>query len=301
MNKHIIVLITCHNRKNKTLECLDALYSCNLPPGASLSVVLADDGSSDGTSEAVMSRFPDVEILHGNGTLFWNRGMLKAWEYALTKGPDYVLWLNDDTALYLDAIQKIIKTHDKVVHVGGASGIVVGTTQSASGRLTYGGIDRASKLNPTKFKRVVASDQTMPCLTMNGNCVLVPRAVYEEIGLLEAKFQHGMGDFDYGLRATKANIPIWVAPGYVGICENDNDIEGSYKDKSLPLGVRLRKMLGPKGLPVRDWGLFCRRHAGFGWPLFWLWPYAKTTLTSVWWALTAGRTRQEASGGGGKS
>ena len=46
--KTIATLITCHNRKDKTLACLDALFSNHLPDRVLLDVFLVDDGSTDG-------------------------------------------------------------------------------------------------------------------------------------------------------------------------------------------------------------------------------------------------------------
>ena len=61
---------------------------------------MTDDGCTDGTIEAVRDKFHDVRIVKGDGSLFWNRGMLKAWEAASTeKSYDYYIWLNDDTII----------------------------------------------------------------------------------------------------------------------------------------------------------------------------------------------------------
>ena len=93
----IAVLMTCHNRVNSTLECLAHLYEQTALDRVVLSVYLVDDGSSDGTGEQVHERFPDVNVLKGDGSLFWNGGMHRAFGEALKVGFDYYLWLNDDT------------------------------------------------------------------------------------------------------------------------------------------------------------------------------------------------------------
>jgi len=38
--KHTAVLLTCHNRREKTLSCLAALYACVLPEGYRFDVFL---------------------------------------------------------------------------------------------------------------------------------------------------------------------------------------------------------------------------------------------------------------------
>ena len=82
MTTDIAVLMTCHDRREKTVSCLKALYGQELPSGVSLSVYLTDDGCTDGTVDAVKESFTNTHIIHGNGDLYWNRGMLAAWREA---------------------------------------------------------------------------------------------------------------------------------------------------------------------------------------------------------------------------
>lgn len=278
--KLIIALMTCHNRREKTVASIGRFMSCELPDGYARNVVLADDGSTDGTAEAVSAAFQDVVIERGDGNLFWNRGMLCAWQRALELKPDYVLWLNDDTLLYPDALSHLLETDAWIRETSGQPGIAVGSTENARGELSYGGAVSGEGMSRFKLRKVVPAATPQPAETMNGNCVLVPREVFARIGLLNGVFRHGMGDNDYGFRARKAGVPIWVMPGFAGRCDNDNFVPGSFNDRTLPLKQRWKKIMSPKGLPPASWWVFCRSHAGFFWPLFWAWPYAKVILTS---------------------
>ena len=105
----LCALLTCFNRRDKTLACLDALYRCDLPAGVGLSAVLVDDGSRDGTGDAVRQRFPQVEVLRGDGSLYWSGGMRMAWARAMAQGFDDYLWLNDDTILDRHAIDALYR------------------------------------------------------------------------------------------------------------------------------------------------------------------------------------------------
>ena len=78
----IAALITCHNRKSKTIACLERLFQQALPLGVLLKVYLVDDGSTDGTAEAVREKFPSVSVISADGSLFWCRGMRLAWKHA---------------------------------------------------------------------------------------------------------------------------------------------------------------------------------------------------------------------------
>lgn len=67
----IAILLTCHDRKEKTLKCLHSLYSTY----KNYDTYLVDDGCTDGTPEAVMATFHNVHIIKGNGNLFEQRNV----------------------------------------------------------------------------------------------------------------------------------------------------------------------------------------------------------------------------------
>ena len=80
--KHIAVLLTVHNRKEKTLRCLHDLFVQESVEGYTIDVWLTDDGCTDGTPEVIVQRWADVHIVKGDGNLYWNRGMYTAWQAA---------------------------------------------------------------------------------------------------------------------------------------------------------------------------------------------------------------------------
>jgi GT2 family glycosyltransferase len=279
----IAAVLTCFNRREKTEACLDALFGVaeRMANRVRLHIIVTDDGSIDGTSEMLSSRFPDVEVLHGDGGLFWNGGMRLAFGRALEQEHDFYLWVNDDTTLYPDCLENLLATHELMLAKTGQSGLVVGSTCNDDGKVTYGGLYRPNPRKPLKFALVEPASVPQPCESNNGNCLLISAEAARQLGNLEAAYVHGMGDMDYGLRATKMGIPLWVMSGFVGKCGNDHPLEGSYLDSALPFTVRWKKALSSKELSPRAWGLFCKRHAGLMWPVYWAWPYAKVALTSL--------------------
>ena len=73
MGKRIAILLTCHNRKENTLACLEKLYQIDLPFNFSFDVFLVDDGSTDGTAKAVNDNFHDVR--EGSSRRYLSRPM----------------------------------------------------------------------------------------------------------------------------------------------------------------------------------------------------------------------------------
>jgi GT2 family glycosyltransferase len=267
--RHVAVLLTVHNRREQTLACLDALLSQQGLDGLDVRVVLVDDGCTDGTAEAVRARFPEVEILRGDGSLLWSGGMREAIGYVLARPGriDYHLWLNDDTRLEPDALARLLGCHRHLAVRGSAHSIVVGSTvDPETGALTYGGFRR---IWPLPFlRRVRPSAAPQQCTTMNGNCVLVPASVVQQLGNLDPDLTHLRGDIEYGLRAWRQGVEVWLAPGTIGACAA-NPV-GLWRDLELPLGERLASLSRPK-YGIAEKNLVARRYYG---PLWFLSPLA---------------------------
>jgi GT2 family glycosyltransferase len=255
----VAVLLTCHNRKEKTICCLRNLFACPLPESYELYLYLVDDGSTDGTAESVKDNFPNVKIIQGNGNLFWNRGMNLAWKTA-TKERDYdfYLWLNDDTNLYSNALTELLETSQ----IKNNESIICGTTCATNNRehITYGG---------RKFEDyrlcvlLIPNGEIQRCYAFSGNIILIPKYVFKKIGFNDAFFWHGQGDSDYGLRAKKNGLKSFISPNILGECDN----YGTWKDYANQDSFysRWRDAHNPKGPYPKEKFRFTRRHIGL-WP-----------------------------------
>ena len=273
-NSKVAVLITCHNRCNITLGCLDYLYRQD----RLFDVFLVDDGSSDGTKDAIAQKYPQVKIILGNGNLFWVGGMYLAFAEAMKHDYEYYLWLNDDTILEPNALKVLLETHSLLTNQGKDESIVVGSVkESATGEYSYGGRIRSQKKFSHTFEAVKPKQMPQECDTMQGNIVLIPRSVAQKVGNIEAAFTHQRGDLDYGLRAKKLGCSIFIAPGYLGNCPQ-NSVSGSWVDMNLSPGQRLKKVFQVKAFPPKEWAIFTKRHSGKFWFIYWTFPYIRALI-----------------------
>jgi GT2 family glycosyltransferase len=265
----VAVLIAAHNRRETTIRCLEALYTAS-SGHYDLDVYLVDDGSGDGTSQAVRAQFPQVRLLHGDGQLYWNGAMLLAWSTALAAGPDLYLWLNDDTVLRPAALGELIALYASEASCNRKT-IIVGRTVSRHGETTYGGYVRATGLSRLRFRRLTKSESV--CDTFNGNCVLIPSVATEDIGLISSRYRHAFGDNDYGLRARRAGYRIIEMNSPVALQEK-NEIYARAAN-TLTFSNWRFILFHPKGVPALEWYSFCRRHGGPLWPVNFLYRYFK--------------------------
>lgn len=250
--RYLAVLMTVHNRKAITLNCLERLYVQEIPSEVKMHVYLTNDGCTDGTPEAIREQFPEVNIIDGDGNLYWNRGMWTAWDKAshidpITKEPsstakyDWYLWLNDDTELLSNAICDIIGESERHSEV---PCILVGATKASdSERLTYGG--RINKLIPP------CEGKSTKIEYFNGNIVLVCKSAFKLLGNLDYYYSHSKGDYDYGVRAKREGVKVYQCGKVLGICDQHKSLD-RWCNPQTPVIERMKLLYKPTGMPPHE-------------------------------------------------
>lgn len=250
--KSIAALITCFNRKQKTLNCIQNIYTQQGIEETELDIYIVDGGSSDGTPEAIRTIYPQVNIYVKNG-LFWAGGMRAAWKKALEKkNYDFYWLLNDDTQIYSDCLQECLKADKHSLQTYGKQGIYVGSTKTPNtDNFSYGG----RKLLTSKKSNseiIIPNGKTYQiCELGNANIMMVSQEVFNTIGGFSERYTHGIADYDYSLRATKAGFPVLVLPNYEGECEDDHG--NNWKSQSISLKKRIKFLYSPKGLAYKEY------------------------------------------------
>lgn len=262
----IAVLLTCFNRKEKTLACLRSLYDtheeCKSPVEAE--VFLTDDGSSDGTSEAVSSLSPffPLTLLKGDGSLFWRGGMNNSWRAAINKESfDGYLWLNDDCVVLKEFWDDLLKADEYSVTTYGKRGIYVGSTcEPDRETFSYGGFNYINKW--TLKDELIHPDgkSFQECQCAHGNITYVSHEVVEQRGVLCDEYHHGGADHDYTYLAHCARWPVLILPHYAAICENNHiGKTGAVPFRGKKLRDRLTYLKSSAGLNLNNTLLFQKR------------------------------------------
>lgn len=274
--KKITALLTAFNRCESTLKSLEELLAQQgVGSRYELQVVIVDDGSTDGTGDAIEARFPQIRVVRGDGSLFWCGGMCAAFKNSDDLDSDFFLLLNDDTYLYADAIERALSVYEDKASDADPMHLVVGSTcDPDSKEQTYGGQERISSWHPFHYAHVQPEDVAKPCDTVNGNFVLVHRSIVDKIGFMDQRYTHRFGDTDYGLQAVKAGARLWVAPQYIGECA-ENPPEINWDSASYSFMQRVKMFSNVKGMPARESRIFCQKHGGVLWPVFWAMPIVR--------------------------
>lgn len=232
------LVIPVFNRKETTLQGLRSLSRIKAD-GLDVRIFVVDDGSTDGTADAIKAEFPDVQLGFGDGTLHYAAGTNRGIEAALKWNADLIVTMNDDSIFHEEFLLRLVETSKRFERsIVGASLLLWDQPH-----LTF---QIAPKWNSIKGGWVFPQDQSIfsfpsepyrvECIV--GNCVLFPVAAINENGLMdETNFPNGWGDVQYTMRMQKAGWQLIVDPGSKVWCEPNTYPAPLH---TLPVSDRLR-------------------------------------------------------------
>jgi GT2 family glycosyltransferase len=280
--ENMAVLLTCHNRKNKTVACLKSLYQADIPSQYLVDIYLTDDGSTDDTAQAINELFPEVVLIRGNGKLFWAGGMRLAWEKAMEKKSyDAYLLVNDDVVLHPNFFMNLLETDAYAYANTGKRGIYSGATiDSSSKKVTYGGSRVNNYLFVVRLKMLSPVRRPQKCQITNANILWISKDVVNKIGIFDNHFTHGIADYDYSLQASKKKIPVLLAPGICGTCSDDHGKNWSSNQNSLK--QRIAYLRSPKGLAYSEYLYYVGKHFPMFLPYSYVMLWLKTLFPFIW-------------------
>lgn len=280
--RNIAVLLTCHNRKTRTIACLSSLSQASIPSEYLLDVFLTDDGSTDGTGAAVKELFPQVQVIRGDGNLFWAGGMRLAWKTAMKeKSYDAFLLINDDVELSPGFFINLLEAEAYSLAETGKAGIYTGATiDENSGRVTYGGARVKDNKIVVRIQMLTPQKQPQRCEITNANVLWISKEVVDKLGIFDTRFTHGIADYDYSLQAHKMKIPVLLAPEICGICSDDHG--KNWRDNQYSLRERIAYLKSPKGLAYSEYMYYVGKHFPMFLPYSFVMLWTKTLFPFIW-------------------
>lgn len=216
----VAIVIPVHNRRETTLQGLRSLSRVT-HPNIEIHTIIVDDGSTDGTADAIRSEFPEVEIITGDGTLHYAAGTNRGVEAALKRNIDFIVTGNDDSIFHEQFLSRLLNTaKNNPRTVIGAMLLLWDQPYKPfqvdfKWRTFAGGWIEPLTKTVFDFPRDVFEVEGLA-----GNCVLIPVGAFRECGLMdEKKFPHGWGDAQLFARMRKMEWRLMIEPKAYVWCE----------------------------------------------------------------------------------
>lgn len=201
-------------------DCLKSLRNSTF---RDYEVMVSDNGSTDGTLEYLRAQ-PDVRLIE-NG---YNAGFTKGTNQSIDSSSGrYVLWLNTDTVLRPDSLDRLIRFLESNPRAGVAGPKVLNADGSFQPQCKRGiptpfaslcyilGLDRLWPSNPLVSRyllRSVPEDATSIVDAVSGCCLLAKRQAVNTVGPLDEEM-FGFGeDIDWCVRAANKGWEVWYFP-----------------------------------------------------------------------------------------
>jgi GT2 family glycosyltransferase len=247
----VAIVILTHEQRDMTLECLDFVLRME---GPEFDVLVWDNGSTDGTVEAIAEKCPQVMAHHSPKNLGVASGRNAGAELAAHSfDPTHFLFLDNDIEVEAGFMAALLD--------GFSADERVGQTQAklrfydTRDRLNDGGGCRISFWRgltmPVGFDEVDRGqhDQRRDCIACGG--AMMPSArLFEELGGFDSRFDPvGPEDIDYSLRLQKAGYRALYVPEAVGYHRVSHTFGGGRYSEEYAQHK------------ARNWFTFLRRHA----------------------------------------
>jgi hypothetical protein len=222
MTLDLSICIVTLNSRELLRECLHSIQS-NVRD-VRLEIIVVDNGSDDDTVEMVSRHYPKVQLIQNDRNLGFARPNNQA--LTLSRGR-YALLLNPDTIVLPQALEHLVEFADAHPQVGIVGPKVLnrnGTMQLQCRRSfatpwdLFCYFSRLSKIFPKSrlFARYLVTyrdeNEIHPVDAISGACMLIRRAMLEQIGMLDERFFAYQEDTDYSFRAHQAGWEVYYYP-----------------------------------------------------------------------------------------
>lgn len=208
----IATIIPNWNLKADTIRCISALkkstYSCR--------IIVVDNGSDDGSVQAIKRHFPAIEVIALAENLGFGQACNIGIREALTDPAiEFVFLLNNDAIIHSEALGTFLQYANDHPEIG-IFGPKIYDDQR-DGKIWYAGARRRrgvlaaagtgrGQLDRGQFEQARSVDYVF------GAAMLIRRQVIERIGLFDKRFFLYLEDLDFCLRTQSAGYELFFIP-----------------------------------------------------------------------------------------
>jgi GT2 family glycosyltransferase len=259
-NAVAVVMLTL-NQRETTLRALHSLMPQIEPR---MRVLIWDNGSSDGTVEAVQQEYPAVTAHHHSTNLGVASGRNAGAKLAIeTFQPEFLLFLDNDLVLRPGFVRALLDAFAGKPQLGQAQAKLLYLDEPT--RINDGGGCRINfwlgRTDPVGFKEIDRGqcERVAPCVSCGG-AMMVRARLFEELGGFDSVFDpFGPEDLDFSLRLQQRGYEALYIPSAVALHEVNHTFEGGGGYTAVYARSKAKhwlRFLRRHGTPVQKAGFF---------------------------------------------
>ena len=201
---HVVAVVVSWNGREDTLDALESLRG--------IETVVVDNGSEDGSADAIAERFPEVELIRAGVNLGFAGGNNAGIRRALDRGADWVLLVNNDATVEPGLVEALAAAAASRPDAGVLACKVL---YADSDRLWYAGAGFNPYLGRSRHERFGKPDEPgtlRDTARATGAGMAVSRAAIDAAGLLDEEFFLYAEDLEWCLRIQAAGFAVVYVP-----------------------------------------------------------------------------------------
>lgn len=220
---HLSIVIVNYNGGQLVLDCLRSIL--RHPPETDFEIVVVDNASIDESAKRIAEEFAQVRLFR----LEHNRGLTGGFNHGVAQSAGtYILSLDNDTVILPGALQRMVAFLDANPTIGACGCELIypdGTPQQTARRFPhplnalFGRRSLLTKLFPgnpisQRYLMTDAGPRDVPfdVDTLSTACMMVRRAVVDDVGAYDEAFFVYWSDTDWCHRIKTAGWPIYSLP-----------------------------------------------------------------------------------------
>lgn len=257
---HVTAIVLSWNGRERTLACLRSLGHVTYEP---FSILVVDNGSSDGSADAVAAEHPEATLVRLDQNLGFAGGMNAGIEAAFGAGTGAVILLNNDMEVEPDFVQPLVEALDADPLAAAACSQILFADDPP--RIWYAG----APFNPRRghhgrlvgYGRPPLPPNVRPYETARacGGAMMWAAAAFERVGPFDERLFAYAEDMDWSLRAQRAGLHVLVVPASVVHHAVSASSGGESSPATLYYDLRNSLVVAERWAPLGRVGTWSRR------------------------------------------